>query len=66
MAVSSIGTQNSKAAKAAFMLGYDAMLERLAPEKIIFYGNVPDECRGDIIRIKAFTDKFKEAKVNGR
>lgn len=48
------------------MLGYDAMLERLAPEKIIFYGNVPDECRGNIVRIKAFTDKFKEAKVNGR
>lgn len=66
VAVSSVGTQNSKAAKAAFMLGYDAMLERLAPEKIIFYGNVPDECRGDIVRIKAFTDKFKEAKINGR
>lgn len=66
VAVSSVGTQNSQASKATFMLGYDAMLERLQPEKIIFYGNVPNECRGDIVRIKAFTDKFKEAKVNGR
>lgn len=66
VAVSSVGTQNSKAAKAAFMLGYDAMLERLAPEKIIFYGNVPDECRGDIIHVKSFQDKFREARTNGR
>ena len=65
VAVSSVGTQNSRAAKAAFMRGYDAMLERLAPSKIIFYGNVPDECRGNIVRIKAFQEKFREAKNYG-
>lgn len=65
VAVSSVGTQNSRAAKSAFMLGYEAMLDRLRPSKIIFYGNVPDECRGDIVRIKAFQEKFREAKVNG-
>lgn len=35
------------------------------PETIIFYGNIPDECMGNIIRVKAFQDKFKEARVNG-
>lgn len=65
VAVSSVGTQSNRAAKSAFMLGYEAMLDRLRPSKIIFYGNVPDECRGDIVRIKAFQEKFREAKVNG-
>ena len=65
VAVSSVGTQNSKAAKAAFMLGYDAMLEKLSPSKIIFYGSVPEECRGNIVHIKSFQDKFREAKVYG-
>lgn len=64
VAVSSVGTQNDKQVKEAFMLGYNAMLDRLRPETIIFYGNVPDECRGRIVRIKQFTQKFKEAKIS--
>lgn len=60
-----MGTQNSKAAKAAFLRGYEAMCERLSPSEIIFYGSVPDECRGNIMRIKAFQEKFREAKVYG-
>ena len=48
-----------------FLAGYEKMLEKLKPEKIIFYGNIPDECKGNIIHIKAFQDKFKEAKING-
>lgn len=65
VAVSSVGTQNSRAAKAAFLRGYEAMCERLCPSKIIFYSSVPDECRGNIIHIKSFQDKFREAKVYG-
>ena len=65
VAVSSIGTQNNKDSKAAFLLGYKAMCERLKPETILFYGNVPEECKGNIVHIKAFQDKWKGAKING-
>lgn len=58
VAVSAIGTQNSRQAKQAFLLGYDEMIRRLEPETIIFYGNVPDECKGNIVRIKSFQSKF--------
>lgn len=65
IAVSSIGTQNNKRAKEMFLKGYKEMMKRLEPERIIFYGNVPEECRENIVRIKAFQDKFREARVNG-
>ena len=65
VAVSSVGTQNSKERKKLFLDGYNEMVFRLQPETIIFYGNIPDECKGNIIKIKAFQDKFKEAKCSG-
>ena len=65
VAVSSVGTQRSEETKRAFLLGYDAMIERLSPSKIIFYGTVPEECRGNIVHIKSFQDKFREGKVYG-
>ena len=65
VAVSSVGTQRSEETKRAFLLGYDAMIERLSPSKIIFYGTVPEECRGNIVHIKSFQDKFREATVYG-
>ena len=52
-------------AKQLFIDGYAEMVRRLHPEKIIFYGNVPAECTGNIVRIKAFQDKFKEALCDG-
>lgn len=61
IAVSSVGTANSKAKKELFLTGYNAMIERLNPEIILFYGKVPEECKGNIINIKAFQDKWKEA-----
>ena len=65
VAVSSVGCMNNKEKKALFLAGYEEMVRRLQPETIIFYGTVPDECMGNIVRIRAFTDKFKEAKCNG-
>lgn len=59
VAVSSVGTQNNSQAKQAFLLGYDEMIRRLNPETIIFYGGVPDECRGNIVGIKAFQESFR-------
>lgn len=64
VAVSSIGTQTNSEDKAAFLLGYNEMISRLSPETVIFYGSVPDECRGNIIRIRSFCEKFKEVKID--
>lgn len=64
VAVSSVGTQRSKETKQAFLDGWNAMLERLEPETVIFQGNIPKECNANIIRIKSFTDKFKEVKAD--
>lgn len=41
------------------------MMKRLCPDKIIFYGSVPDDCKGDIIRIKPFSDKFNSCGGGG-
>ena len=65
VAVSSVGCMRDKESKNLFMDGYNEMVRRLQPETIIFYGKIPDECMGNIIHVKAFTDKFKEAKCNG-
>lgn len=61
VAVSSVGCMNSREKKALFLPGYEEMVRRLQPETVIFYGSVPDECMGNIVRIKAFQEKFKEA-----
>lgn len=60
VAVSSIGTQNNRQVKQMFLQGYNEMIRRLKPSTIIFYGNVPDECHGNIVRVKAFQEKFKK------
>lgn len=65
VAVSSVGCMKNKQAKEIFIKGYNEMIKRLEPETIIFYGDIPTECRGNIIKIKAFSEKFKEAKCNG-
>ena len=59
VAVSSVGTQKNKIVKELFLKGYKEMIERLQPETIIFYGRVPEECKGNIINIKSFQEKFK-------
>ena len=52
ISVSSVGTQ--RYAKTEFLRGYDAMMERLNPSAILFVGNTPKECRGNIIPIEPF------------
>ena len=63
VAVSSVGATNSKAKKELFLDGYNAMMERLKPETILFYGKVPEECNGNIIEILTFCEKFKNKTV---
>lgn len=54
--VSSVGTQRDKETKKNFIAGYEKMLEVLNPNTIIFYGNVPEECEGNIIRIETHNE----------
>ena len=54
VAVSSVGTQMNADARALFMAGYNEMLDRLTPSAILFYGAVPDGCRGNIIPLATF------------
>lgn len=63
IAITSQGTQNRSSTKKLFLKGYDAMLERLQPETIIFYGNVPSKCRGNIVHIKNFCELFRIARM---
>lgn len=65
VAVSSVGTQKSARSRELFQQGYRMMVEVLEPETIIFYGSIPDECKGNIVKIQAFQEKFKKAKCNG-
>lgn len=60
VAVSSVGTQRHADSKAAFLRGYDAMLERLHPDAVLFWGHVPPEARGNIIPMGTFTDQLRE------
>lgn len=63
MAISSVGTQNNKERKQKLLDGYMEMVDRLQPTQIIFYGKVPEECKGNIVRVKAFSEKFNEVEV---
>lgn len=58
--VSSVGTQYYETTKRLFLSGYDAMLERLQPKTILFYGNVPPECRGNIVPIPYSQLEYRE------
>lgn len=61
VAVSSVGTQMNSNAKKLFMAGYNEMIERLKPSKILFYGNIPEECNSDkVIQITAFQEEMKQ------
>ena len=59
VAVASIGTQQHVESRKLFVYGYDAMLERLQPETIMFWGSVPKECRGNIIRMDVGQGHFR-------
>ncbi len=65
VAVSAVGTQMSKRSKELFFLGYREMIKRLEPEQIVFYGDIPSECTGNIIKIVSFQEHFKKAVCNG-
>ncbi len=49
VAVSSVGTQADALSQELFLRGWREMLYRLRPEQIIFYGEIPKECRDERI-----------------
>ena len=59
VAISSVGTQLNKESRKLFIDGYNEMLARLEPTLIYFYGNVPEECEGNIVRLAAYQEKFR-------
>lgn len=54
IAVSSVGTQKNAEARKLFMDGYREALSRLKPSKVLFFGDVPDGCEGNIEQYDAF------------
>lgn len=60
VAVSSVGTQGSRETRQLFMDGYREMMSRLQPSRIVMYGDIPDECQGNIISVKAFQSKWRK------
>lgn len=61
VAVSALGTQKSKRLRAIFDRGYRAMIERLHPSQIFFYGDVPpiaEPERGIITSVPSFVNKW--------
>ena len=54
VAVSSVGTQKNARSRQLFVDGYREMMTRLRPERILFFGDVPDGCEGNIELHDAF------------
>lgn len=48
VAISTVGSMNSKANKEGFYKGYDEMKKRLKPKKILCYGTVPEEIKNEV------------------
>ena len=66
VAISSVGTQKNKIAKELFLQGYKEMIKRLDPKWVIFYGEVPEECDWNVIRVKTNQEMIRERVKNGR
>lgn len=60
VAVSTVGTQLNRDAGLLFIDGYREMMKRLEPSAVIMYGNIPDECEGNIIPVRAFMHSIRE------
>lgn len=60
VAISSVGCLKNENTKANFLKGYKVMRERLKPEQILFYGNIPGEIADPVIRLGSFQEKFNE------
>ena len=48
VAISTVGSMNSKANKDGFYKGYEEMKKQLQPKKILCYGTVPEEIKDEV------------------
>ena len=60
VATSSVGNMGTETDKALFVQGYQEMMRRVKPDKIIFRGTVPPGCDGNIVQIPAFHDEIRK------
>lgn len=68
VAISSVGTQDDEECARLFDLGFNEMVKRLHPSKIVMYGDVPDSVRDsgiELIRVDAFHKKWRKCKQCG-
>lgn len=65
VAISSVGCLKNKRIKDIMIETYYEMVRRLNPSCIIFYGEVPQECKGNIIKVESFQNKFKKVMCDG-
>ena len=56
VAVSTVGAMYSKTCRKLFIRGFEAMIEKLRPGKIIVYGKLPDEIESDSYEIVSFSN----------
>lgn len=48
VAISTVGSMNSKANKEGFYKGYEEMKKQLQPKKVLCYGTVPEELKNEV------------------
>lgn len=60
VAVSSVGTQMNSRCRRLFLTGYERMIAQLSPTMVLFHGDVPPECRGNIVKIGAHQAKLRQ------
>ena len=62
VSVSSVGKMKNRDARQLFVSGYKEMRSRLQPGKIIFFGDIPDECDGPIEHHSPYYEAFTRRK----
>ena len=67
VAASSVGVMFNKDDRRYFIDGYKEMIDRIQPDTVLMYGEVPKECEGDyVIHIESHQEKLHEGrKRNG-
>ena len=56
VAVSTVGTMYSQECRNIFLRGFETMIKKLNPDKIIVYGKVPDELKSGNYEIISFSN----------
>ena len=62
VAVSSVGTQMDQNSRRLFLAGYSEMLRRLEPEIILFHGDIPEGCEGNIVPMATYQKRLRRIK----